>query len=303
MLILFLHGWRSIPGGVKPAYLTSNGHEVLNPALPDDDFDEAVRIAQAEFDRHQPDLIVGSSRGGAVAMNINSGKAPLILLCPAWKRWGTATAVKPGTVVLHSPGDEVIPFADSRELLRNSGLSELRLIAVGHEHRLADPESLAKMLTAVERTSSPKTPLVGHEEAGVPRRFGIGTLLLITAMYAVLFAVLRVFHAPPFVFVEIAGFFTAVGLGQMFLFKGQRPRRASVIVGVGFYVAMSIFFWVDNRLLGRGVFVLFLINLVEGLFFGALFGYLAGVMIAGVFLMSDKLRNVRDKSRGRGSAS
>ena len=84
--ILFLHGWQSTPGGIKPTYLKDHGHEVLNPALPDDDFDAAVRIAQAEFDRHQPDVVVGSSRGGAVAMNINSGSTPLVLLCPAWKR-------------------------------------------------------------------------------------------------------------------------------------------------------------------------------------------------------------------------
>jgi hypothetical protein len=49
MKILFLHGLNSVPGGVKPTYLTSNGHEVINPALPDDDFTEAVRIAQTEF--------------------------------------------------------------------------------------------------------------------------------------------------------------------------------------------------------------------------------------------------------------
>jgi hypothetical protein len=36
------------------------GHDVLNPALPDDDFDEAVRIAHAEFDRHRPDVEVAS---------------------------------------------------------------------------------------------------------------------------------------------------------------------------------------------------------------------------------------------------
>ena len=48
-------------------------HTVLNPSLPDDDFDEAVRIAQGEFEKHQADVVVGSSRGGAVAMNINSG--------------------------------------------------------------------------------------------------------------------------------------------------------------------------------------------------------------------------------------
>jgi hypothetical protein len=31
--------------------------------LPDDDFNEAVRIAQAEFDQHHPDVVAGSSRG------------------------------------------------------------------------------------------------------------------------------------------------------------------------------------------------------------------------------------------------
>ena len=69
MTILFLHGWNSIPGGIKPTYLIDHGHTVFNLKLPDDDFDAAVRIAQAEFDQHHPDVVVGSSRGGAVAMN------------------------------------------------------------------------------------------------------------------------------------------------------------------------------------------------------------------------------------------
>ncbi len=148
MKILFLQGWQSTPGGIKPTFLNFHGHTVLNPALPDDDFDAAVRIAQAEFDRGKPDVVVGSSRGGAVAMNITTD-TPLVLLCPAWKRWGTATTVKPGTVVLHSPADETIPFAESQELVRNSGLPSDSLIEVGTEHRLADDESLKKMLEAV----------------------------------------------------------------------------------------------------------------------------------------------------------
>lgn len=83
--ILFLHVWTSFPGGLKPTFLTRHGHTVLNPAVPDENFEEAVRIAQAEFDRHHPDVIVGSSRGGTVAMNITSGDTPLVLLCPAWR--------------------------------------------------------------------------------------------------------------------------------------------------------------------------------------------------------------------------
>jgi len=55
-------------------------------------------------------------------MNINSGWAKLVLLCPAWKKWGAARTVKLGTVILHSRADDVVPFADSEELTQNSGL-------------------------------------------------------------------------------------------------------------------------------------------------------------------------------------
>src|SRR5436305_14587796 len=99
MRILYLHGWRSVPGGVKPSFLSRHGLEVINPALPDEDFAEAVRIAQAACDHHRPDVVVGSSRGGAVAMNVRTGGARLVLLCPAWTRWGTARTVPPGTVI------------------------------------------------------------------------------------------------------------------------------------------------------------------------------------------------------------
>jgi hypothetical protein len=151
MIILFLHGWTSVPGGVKPAWLARHGHTVINPKLPDEDFAQAIRIAQAEFGRHRPQVVVGSSRGGAVAMNISSGDARLVLLCPAWKRWGTARTVKPGTKILHSRADDVVPFADSEELVKVSGLAPTALIEVGTDHRLAEPAPLGAMLDAVER--------------------------------------------------------------------------------------------------------------------------------------------------------
>lgn len=151
MKILHLHGWNSVPGGVKPAYLAAQGHQVIQPHLPDEDFAAAVRLAQAELDSHQPDVLVGSSRGGAVAMSLDAGATPLVLLCPAWKRWGSAATVKAGTWILHAPADEVIPFADSLELLRNSGLTEANLVVVGNDHRLADPEPLQALLETVER--------------------------------------------------------------------------------------------------------------------------------------------------------
>ena len=149
--ILFLHDWHSPPCGVKPTVLAQHGHEVINPKLPDEDFNLAVKIAQDEFDKHRPEVVVGSSRGGAVAMNINSGSAKLVLLCPAWKKWGAVKTVKPGTVILHSRADDVIPFGDSEELVRSSGLPASTLIEVGKDHWLADLGSLKAMLKECER--------------------------------------------------------------------------------------------------------------------------------------------------------
>ncbi len=151
MKILFLHGWRSVPGGVKPTYLKDHGHEVINPALDDNDFVQAIETAQAEFDKHNPQVVVGSSRGGAVAMNIDCGDAKLVLLCPAWKNWGTVTKVKPETIILHSRADDVIPFAHSEELAKASGA---KLIEIGTDHRLAEPQPLSVMLWACELLGS-----------------------------------------------------------------------------------------------------------------------------------------------------
>jgi len=148
--ILYLHGWNSVVGGVKPTYLKSRGHEVIEPGLDHEDFGAALRTAQAAFDQHQPEVLVGSSRGGAVAININSGSARLVLICPAWKKWGSAQTAKPGTLILHSRADDVVPFADSVELVANSRLPSTALIEVGRDHRLADPEPLEALLRAVE---------------------------------------------------------------------------------------------------------------------------------------------------------
>jgi len=151
MKILFLHGWHSVVGGTKPTFLRQAGHDVANPALDDEDFDAALHAARAELSRQRPDVIVGSSRGGAIAMNLQAATVPLVLLCPAWKRWGSATKVNSQTVVLHSRSDTVIPFQDSVDLTATNGLPAEALIEVGEDHRLADPTSLNTMLQACER--------------------------------------------------------------------------------------------------------------------------------------------------------
>ena len=84
MNILFLHGWFSTPGGVTPNYLKDHGHEVINPALNDDDFTLAVTTAQAEFDQHQPQVVVGRSRGDEFGERIGQARAALPSVEEVW---------------------------------------------------------------------------------------------------------------------------------------------------------------------------------------------------------------------------
>lgn len=127
-------------------FMRSQGYDVHNPNLSDWFFSKAVRQAQTAFDELQPDVIVGSSRGGAVAMAVNSGETSLVLLAPAWKQWGKAKSVKPNTVVIHSLRDEYVPFSDSVELCEASGS---RLVAAGVDHRLNSWEARRALTEAL----------------------------------------------------------------------------------------------------------------------------------------------------------
>ena len=237
MRILFLHGWQSVPGGVKPTYLKDHGHEVINPKLPDDDFDESIRIAQFEFDRHQPGVVVGSSRGGAVAMNIDSGNARLVLLCPAWKKFGAAKTVKPDTVILHSRADDVVPFADSEELVRNSGLPAEALIEVGGDHRLADPQSLTAMRTACDKTSritGPAEPTRPSDRIlllDVLRGFALLGILPINILHLALPGMLAPWN--PQLAIEPAIGDRAIWLFQFLFVAGKMNPMLAILFGAG----------------------------------------------------------------------
>lgn len=151
--LLYLHGLGAVGGGFKARWLADEGYDVDNPHLPDDDFASALAIAQGAFERRRPDCVVGSSRGGAVAMNLDRDGCPLVLLAPAWMRWGTARTVKPPAVVLHSPQDELIPVDFSRELVAASGLGPQALVLVGTAHGMTDPPALQALVAAIEQVT------------------------------------------------------------------------------------------------------------------------------------------------------
>ncbi|HET6880094.1 MAG TPA: hypothetical protein VFI31_08060 [Pirellulales bacterium] len=91
----------------------------------------------------------------------------------------------------------------------------------------------------------------GDEPFGVPSRFGIGTLLVVTAAYALLLTLLRsLLDWDPRAIVWFVVFVSLVGAGQMLLFGSRRPRQASLITGaiaLPAIVIMTFIFHGDGR--------------------------------------------------------
>lgn len=149
--ILFLHGQESKPGGKKATFLKGAGYEVLNPALPRECFATSIKVAQDVIDLELPDLVVGSSRGGAVAMSVSTRGAPLVLIAPAWKRFMSTQQLdefkirldSQSTIILHSDNDDIVDPQDSNQLSSIHGIKRLN---VGANHRMSDVDALDALL-------------------------------------------------------------------------------------------------------------------------------------------------------------
>jgi pimeloyl-ACP methyl ester carboxylesterase len=152
--VLFLHGREGSPNGTKATTLKAAGLDVVAPALPDDDFAASVPIAQAAFHAHRPAVVVGSSRGGAVALSLAPHDAAVVLVCPAWRKFAPGTKATARTRILHSAQDELIPLAESHELAAVSGLSPDAVTVVGTAHRMSDDGALKALVEAVRAALS-----------------------------------------------------------------------------------------------------------------------------------------------------
>ena len=148
--ILFLHGLEGTPTGSKPTHLSEAGHLVVAPVLGKEDFDESLKIAERYAKECEPDVIIGSSRGGAIASAMDRNGAKVILIAPAWKKFECSPCLDEDTTILHSTRDDVVPVEDSVELAYKFGST---LIFCGENHRMKDFEAFAFLDGAVETLS------------------------------------------------------------------------------------------------------------------------------------------------------
>jgi hypothetical protein len=133
-----------------------------------------------------------------------------------------------------------------------------------------------------------------NHEYKVPRRFGLRTILVVTALVATLLGVSKWTDAPPVVFLYAA--FVLVVAGAQIVLE-RSPRLASILAGVAFLSVVklaTVIFEGGIDAFNVGPFlelfsegkVIFLIA------YGALFGYLSGTLLAGLYLVSDKMQFV-----------
>jgi hypothetical protein len=185
--VLYLYGSSNGPGGYKSLALSAErDFDVQEPVLPfpkskprtvaewprsfgdlQTTFFNARGIAQSAVDSFQPDVIVGSSMGGALAIAIDS-PAARVLIAPAVEIHGLGVTlpnlwrsrgIGARTIILHAEEDAVVPFQASERLLEEAA-------------RIADPGEAATMtiiqndlMEAGYRTRHGRLIRIGHDHS------------------------------------------------------------------------------------------------------------------------------------------
>jgi hypothetical protein len=123
----------------------------------------------------------------------------------------------------------------------------------------------------------------------VPRRFDLATVLVAMAAFSLLFAGLLLLDAPPSVLAYLGGFLALVAAAQWIASNWNRPRTASVVAGILIYWVAGV---AETLLMSprMGLPQLIAIQLVSATLAGSIAGYLGGVLVGGIFLVSHYLR-------------
>jgi hypothetical protein len=131
-------------------------------------------------------------------------------------------------------------------------------------------------------------PSTTSELYSAPRRFDLATIFVVTAAYSLLFGIMTALGASPVLKIMFGGLVTIVAVAQALFLKVANPRGVSIVAGAIAHTFISLVVWfVDPDVFFRSLFLTVFIN---GAFGGIVLGYLAGVMVGGVFLVADKLR-------------
>ena len=138
--VQFAHGLEGSPRGAK-ARLLSRHFEARTPAMDTGDFEACVELHARTLERFRPDVVVGSSFGGAVVVELlrrRLWRGPTLLLAPAALRRDPSARLPEDVPVwiVHGLRDELIDVEQSRALARSGSPERVRLFEVDDDHAL-----------------------------------------------------------------------------------------------------------------------------------------------------------------------
>lgn len=138
--VQFIHGLESSPRGAK-ARLLAEHFCARTPAMNTRDFAACVEVQAAALRSFCPDVLVGSSFGGAVAVELlrkGLWRGPTLLLAQAAVKRDPRARLPEGVPVwlVHGRHDDIVDPEGSRALAQTGTAHLVRLIEVDDDHPL-----------------------------------------------------------------------------------------------------------------------------------------------------------------------
>lgn len=138
--VQFAHGLESSPQGSKARLLDAN-FDARTPAMNTRDFESCIAVHAAVLLQFKPQLLVGSSFGGAVvAALLDRGlwTGPTLLLAQAARHYNPSMRLPENVRVtlVHAPADDIVKFEDSVALSKTGTPGLVELIEVDDDHPL-----------------------------------------------------------------------------------------------------------------------------------------------------------------------
>lgn len=239
--VLFIHGSESSPQGAKARFLAER-FELLAPEMDTGDFEGCVARQAEAIRRFRPEVVVGSSFGGAVAVALlqrGLWQGPTLLLAPAVLHYGLAPELPAGAPVwiAHGTRDDVVPIGESRALARSGAPGQVRLFEVDDEHRLATLLANGRLAEWVDALAAGG----GEERRGFARHLAafveeptLWPVTLVLLAHVVLFgAALLVFalrDRNPFALAALAILVIGSGDGLLRAASARRPGQARAAI-------------------------------------------------------------------------
>jgi predicted esterase len=159
--VQFIHGLESSPQGAK-AQLFARHFTTRTPAMNTRDFAASVEVQAAALREFEPHVLVGSSYGGAIAVELlqrGAWHGPTLLLAQAALRCGLPAELPADVTVwlVHGTRDAIIGPEDSRVLARSGSPGRVRLIEVDDVHALHTTVEDGRLLAWVEELAAGAT--------------------------------------------------------------------------------------------------------------------------------------------------